>query len=509
MEQNGLNLDEYAKFLVFEQKYEKTLRKNDETEFLTNFKQLREDLWDPTNLEEMSNPNNADKIASELNYSDNSPTLNKLSTPNLPETKDFDEEFDMYIKFIDDEKERQEFTEKKDDLKKYKEIYDKTPEEAIKIQEGTLNEIYDRYESAIKSIKEELPTQTKEFAKQRVLGTCITGLAKYFDSSTSIVNKSNFDKDFAIDTQDGFSIDKGDASENEDGDDILHMKGNINGSEVGFYYNLTDPEASLQSDDFLNFDEVSQSFVFKEWAGGKTNLGVKLPTIDFLTDKAQNILDSNFAETLEKAEDGKSFEAAIKEKISEELLKYYGQEAIVETRIERDIEKNITVQTLQNTFFPDAVLTEFNKEGKNINDTNDKKARKLLEIRDESTENMRSDELKKFRWLITRLDPLTKKSHDNLEPRRQKILEEIDNDRWAETYNNERGEKTLNFFNKFSKDGQIDLENLEVFITSLEKRESIAENMSQYSADFQTAEESDLATDELQLNNDDLRNTTA
>src|SRR5574344_2421242 len=165
----------------------------------------------------MSNPNNADKIASELNYSDNSPTLNKLSTPNLPETKDFDEEFDMYIKFIDDEKERQEFTEKKDDLKKYKEIYDKTPEEAIKIQEGTLNEIYDRYESAIKSIKEELPTQTKEFAKQRVLGTCITGLAKYFDSSTSIVNKSNFDKDFAIDTQDGFSIDKGDASENEDG----------------------------------------------------------------------------------------------------------------------------------------------------------------------------------------------------------------------------------------------------------------------------------------------------
>lgn len=67
----------------------------------------------------------------------------------------------------------------------------------------------------------------------------------------------------------------------------------------------------------------------------------------------------------------------------------------------------------------------------------------------------------------------------------------------------------MNFFNKFSKDGQIDLENLEVFITSLEKRESIAENMSQYSADFQTAEESDLATDELQLNNDDLRNTTA
>lgn len=335
----------------------------------------------------------------------------------------------MYIKFIDDEKERDEFIKRRNDIKHYKDIYDKAPDEAIKMQEGALNEIEDRYDIAIQKIKEELPTKTKEFAKQRVLGTCITGLAKYFDSSTSIVNKSNFDEDFALDTQDGFSIDKGEATENEGGDDILHMKGNINGSEVGFYYNLTNPEATLQSDDFLSFDETSQSFVFKEGAGGKSDLGVNLPTITFLTDKAQNILDRNFAEILTEAKNGEEFETVIKEKISEELLKYYGQEAIVETRVERDIEKNITVQTLQDTFFPDAVLAELSKEEKTINDTNDKNVRKLLEIWDESTEYMRSDELQRFRKLIDRLDPLIEKSHDNLEPRRQKMLEGIDEDR--------------------------------------------------------------------------------
>lgn len=335
----------------------------------------------------------------------------------------------MYIKFIDDEKERDEFIKRRNDIKHYKDIYDKAPDEAIKMQEGALNEIEDRYDIAIQKIKEELPTKTKEFAKQRVLGTCITGLAKYFDSSTSIVNKSNFDEDFALNTQDGFSIDKGEATENKGGDDILHMKGNINGSEVGFYYNLTNPEATLQSDDFLSFDETSNTFVFKEGAGGKSDLGVKLPTIDFLTDKAQNILDSNFTKALVETGSKEGFEAEIKGKISEELLKYYGQEAIVETRVERDIEKNITLQTLQNTFFPNEVLAELNKEEKTINDTNDKKVRKLLEIRDESTENMRSDELQRFRRLITRLDPLIEKSYDNLKPRRKKILKGIDNDR--------------------------------------------------------------------------------
>jgi hypothetical protein len=296
-------------------------------------------------------------------------------------------------------------------------------------QEG--EKAYQEYITAIAEAKDNIQNRTKEISKQRVLGSCITGLAKYFDTST--VNEDNFASDFDINTQDGFSIDKGDPADGEDGNDILYINGNIKGNSVGFYYNLDNPDAELKSDDFLSFDDVTNSFAFKEGSGGKSGLGVKLPTIGFLTGEAQSVIDNEFSQEIEKAGSMEDFEEAIKEKISKQLLKNYGQEAIVKTRVERDIEKNITTQTLQDTFFPDAVLAELNKEGKNINDINDKKVRKLLDIRDETTENMRSDELRRFRSLITRLDPIitekAEKPQENLEPKRQKLLEGMDEER--------------------------------------------------------------------------------
>ncbi|MEI6774840.1 MAG: hypothetical protein WCL18_08995 [bacterium] len=42
----------------------------------------------------------------------------------------------------------------------------------------------------------------------------------------------------------------------------MHIKGNIKGDTIGFYYNLTNPEAQLKSDDFLHFDGISETFAF-------------------------------------------------------------------------------------------------------------------------------------------------------------------------------------------------------------------------------------------------------
>ena len=136
------------------------------------------------------------------------------------------------------------------------------------------------------------------------------------------------------------------------------------------------------------------------------------------------------------------FETTLKDKISEKLLTYYGQEALVKTRVERDVEKNIVTQKLQSTFFPEAVLAELNKEGKDINRTTDKKVWKLLEIRDKSTENMRSDELRRFRSLTERLDPLITRiaitPQEKLEPKRQKLLKDMEQERRAVTYDDKR-----------------------------------------------------------------------
>ena len=219
---------------------------------------------------------------------------------------------------------------------------------------------------------------------------------------------------------------------------MLHINGNIKGNTIGFYYNLTNPDAQLKSDDFLHFDGESELFSLGAGSGGKNNLGVKLPTIGTLSAQAQGVSERNFTELLEKSASLEDFEAAMKEQVSNELLKNYGQEALVKTRVERDIEKNITTQTLKNIFVPEAVLAELNID-KSINKTGEKKARKLLGIRDKSTESMRSDELRRFRGLIERLDPLIKQSdHGKLESRWKGLLDGMKEEKKAVSYNEKR-----------------------------------------------------------------------
>jgi hypothetical protein len=108
------------------------------------------------------------------------------------------------------------------------------------------------------------------------------------------------------------------------------------------------------------------------------------------------IIDNEFTTELEKANTMDEFEASFKEKISAQLLKNYGETALVKTRVERDIEKNITTQTVQNTFFPEAIRTELNRDNI-ISKTTENKPWKIMEIWDKSTENMRSDELRTLR----------------------------------------------------------------------------------------------------------------
>jgi len=83
-------------------------------------------------------------------------------------------------------------------------------------------------------------------------------------------------------------------------------------------------------------------------------------------------------------------------------------------------------------FIPDAVLEAMN-QNKSIDKTTEKRPRKLMEIRDTSTENMRSDELRRFRSLMERLDPLitdrAEKPQGNLSRRRQNMLEGMEEDR--------------------------------------------------------------------------------
>ncbi len=488
LEAKWLNIEDYSKFLIMEKKYEKQLRKEGNTSFLDNLKELKQWLGEVTTMTETTDRRHTDLIVNNnpslTSYTQQSATLNKLTIPKIPEFKEFEKEFKVYVKLIPDEKIRKNIEKNKNLIKEYKEIYDKDAEDARDI-EG--QKAYEEYTNAIDDVKEKLPDKTQAIAKQRVLWSCITGLAKYFDTST--INKENFANDFDIDTQEGFHIQKG-TGESETNDDILYINGHINGNSIGFYYNLTNPDAQLQSDDFLHFNKETESFAFGVKWWGQNRLGVKLPTIATLSNEAQMIIDKEFTTELEKANTMDEFEASFKDKISAQLLKNYGQEALVKTRVERDIEKNITTQTVQNTFFPEAIRTELNRDNI-INKTTEHKPWKIMEIWDKSTENMRSDELRTLRWLIQRLDPLiSKEHHPNLETKRKKLLQSMEKERSAVTYTQDRGKYVLKFLKQFSHADKIDLQNLETFIISLEKEESISENIKKFSREFQTTEDS-------------------
>ncbi len=495
--------DDYLKFYLTANTNREALQG---TEFMKNYEALSNILNIPpavTTMKKMST--NADQVNAIVNsntaltnYSTNSSKLNTLTIPDLPKTKNIKQEFKLYVKLISDEQTRTSIQENKKLILKYNPKKE-NKEEVIKA--------YTEYQQAITQVQEQLPERIKNISKQRVLGSCITGLAKYFDTTT--INQQNFADDFDINTQNGFDIQKGRKTYNEQWDDILSIKGNINGNTIGFHYNLDNPDAELKSDDSLSLDTISNVFSLGIENGWQKKLWVKLPTINFLANEAQSVIDKNFTDELGKADSLEDFEATLKNKISKNLSKNYGEKALVKTRVTRDIEKNITIQTLQNTFIPWPVLAELNNgEAKNINNTTETTARNILKIRDKTTENMRSDELRRFRLLTQNFNKETQQNnHPNLEKKRENLLQGIKSEQQAISYN-QRGTSIEKFFNTITdKNGKINIQDFEKIVDILEKNEDIEKNINKFSPEFQTQNEQASATEILNLDNDTLRNT--
>jgi hypothetical protein len=246
-------------------------------------------------------------------------------------------------------------------------------------------------------------------------------LASYFDSTT-IDKKTNFADDFDVNTQEGYSIEN----------DVLDIKGNINGNEIGFSYAMTEgKDTNLKTDDALHYDEESDSFTMGiDDTNKKNDLGIKMPTISYLRSIAERFTQDNLQKTIKKSRDNEDFQDTFKQKISKELAKEFGQKTMVKTRIKRDIQKNITTQTLQETFIPEDIQTQLNEKN-GITAINAKNARSLLNIRDKSTKNMRSDELETFNTLIVRFDKVIEELNNNkgLEDKRKDFFGKIDEEK--------------------------------------------------------------------------------
>ena len=497
LDASNISTDECAKFLAFEQKHEKKLKRNWDEEFLKNFWEFKEKIWETLPFSETNNPKTTDDLIDNnesLNYyANNSDALADIEVPLNKELTYDNEEFDTYVKFIEDDDVRKDIKKNQKEIQDFHQKKSENTEETP--DDEAIKKIYQQYTTEIGNIKNEIADSTQKTLQKRILGSCISWLASYFDNTT-IDKKTNFADDFDVNSQDGFSIEN----------DILDIKGKINGSNIGFSYNMMEwKDTNLQADDSLNYDKESDSFTMDIDKRKKSDLGIKMPTIAYLRERAERFTQDNLQKTIEKSRNNEDFQKTFKQDLSEELAKEFGQKTMVETRVKRDIQKNITVQTLQETFIPEEIQTRLNEKN-GITAINEKNARELLNIRDTTTENMRSDELETFNKLIIKFDNVIQELENNngLEKKRKDFFGKIDEEKsWATEW---RGTNILSFFQKISKNDKINLQDLEVMISVLEKdASSIWENIDKFSPEFQSQNDKEEATDILNLNNETLR----
>lgn len=481
LQEQDLDISIYANFVFTEQTYGEELRQGNNTEFLKNYEKLN-NILNTTSFSSATRPEKTDLIIDSnenlQDYINDSDTLNEIKLPIDEQLNYSDEEFDLYVKFIDNQAIKADIEANKKEIQ----AYAKNPEKNNTNETESISKAYEAYTTEVTKIKSEIGKSTEDIVQKRVLGSCISWLASYFDSTT-IDKKANFADDFSINTQEWFSIE----------DDILSIKGNIQGNDIGFEYNMTEGQSSnLTADDFLHYDKTNNSFTLgaEKWA--TQDLGIRMPTIDYLSQEAQKFSEDNFQKELAAHDDIASFQEDFKKNLSENLAKSFGQKTIVETRVKRDIQKNITTQTLQSTFIPETILANIDQKGKI--DTNNKTTRALFDIRETTTENMRSDELERLNTTTKRFNNVIGNLENNsgLEANRKEFLGKVDEEKWWETPN--RGTNIVSFFQKISKDNKINVEDFELLVNILEKdAASIGENIDKFSPEFQTQEDQSSA----------------
>lgn len=182
----------------------------------------------------------------------------------------------------------------------------------------------------------------------------------------------------------------------------MQIKGSIEGHPLTFYYNLSNPEASLSCDDTLHFNAASELFELGEGTGARTQLNIQMPSIKNL---AQNLGSSCppevCKELLNQASSPQEYRELLKAKIAEGLQKSFSYDKRIASRISRHTEKNLTIQEFQDSFIPPKVKTALTS-GKLLNQ--DPQIKKLFHLLDHSSEKSTSGELQVLRSSIKKLN---------------------------------------------------------------------------------------------------------
>ena len=238
-------------------------------------------------------------------------------------------------------------------------------------------------------------------------------------------------------------------------DKIMKIKWTIKGKPISIYYNLSDPNATLQCDDYLYTDPNTGQLSL--WATGKrTDLNIKMPTSDTIADQlGKECSTETFWEMIDTADTPHEYNEKLSLLVSSSIDNFFvssAEEPRICERIARDAEKNVWVQLFTSGLIPAEISAQLNTGGElNTNP----ELRNLFRCLDKTSESLTTDQLKR---LIASIEKLTQtlNSPDEI----KKIADSVLRDTLTQLYQATKEKKSdlkarsgamLSFFNLFTR----------------------------------------------------------
>lgn len=238
-------------------------------------------------------------------------------------------------------------------------------------------------------------------------------------------------------------------------DKIMKIKWTIKGKPISIYYNLSDPNATLQCDDYLYTDPNTGQLSL--WATGKrTDLNIKMPTSDTIADQlGKECSTETFWEMIDAADTPHEYNEKLSLLVSSSIDNFFvssAEEPRISERIARDAEKNVWVQLFTSGLIPAEISAQLNTGGElNTN----LELRNLFRCLDKTSESLTTDQLKR---LIASIEKLTQtlNSPDEI----KKIADPVLRDTLTQLYQATKEKKSdlkarssamLSFFNLFTR----------------------------------------------------------
>ena len=182
----------------------------------------------------------------------------------------------------------------------------------------------------------------------------------------------------------------------------LEIKGFIDNNPITLYYDFNNEKHNLRCDDILNIDNNSIS-LNKKW---KTDLKINMPTIKEIGEKFKEI---NFWEILKKSKDIDDYKDTLFEAMNKKAEELFSNDEEIKRRINKNIEKNLTTQSICNTLIPEKFQSKINSDTNG--ETGETPIRKILKKIDNTTEHSTTNKLNKIKNCFNTLNNFLKGSN--------------------------------------------------------------------------------------------------